>query len=89
MNDFSGFLISYFYINVFEFILVGFLLLVGSVICVNLYQISKSSGVQNLNTFFQKFNFFTNFIVYYFLRKQNLTKQSNSKNFTKIFKKSN
>lgn len=89
MNDFSGFLISYFYINSFEFILIGFLLLIGSVICVNLYQINKSASTQNLNLFFQKFNFFTNFIVYYFLRKQSLIKQGNSKSFTKIFKKSN
>jgi hypothetical protein len=36
-NDLFGFSISYYFLNAVEFLFIGFLLLVGSVICVNLY----------------------------------------------------
>ena len=86
-NDLFGLSISYFTLNSLEFILVGFLLLVGSVICVNLYQINKNVRVQNYYSFLTIFNFFTNFSSFYFLRRQNITKQGNSKASLKLFKK--
>lgn len=86
-NDLFGFSISYYHINSIEFIIVGFLLLVGSVICVNLYQINKSVKTQNYNNFLSLFNFFIDFTNFSFLRKQNLIKQGNAKASLKIFKK--
>jgi hypothetical protein len=86
-NDLFGFSISYYMINGVEFIFIGFLLLIGSVICVNLYQMNKNIRVQNYNNFLTLFNFFSDFSNFLFFRKQNLTKQGNSKASLKIFKK--
>ena len=86
-NDLFGFSISYFLLNSFEFILIGFLLLVGSVICVNLYQINKNTRIQNHYSFLNVFNFFTDFLSFSFLRRQNITKQGNTKAALKLFKK--
>ena len=86
-NDLFGFSISYYLINGVEFIFIGFLLLIGSVICVNLYQMNKNIRTQNYNSFLTIFNFFTDFSSFLFLRKQNLTKQGNTKASLKIFKK--
>jgi len=86
-NDLVGFMVSYYFINGFEFLLVGFLLLVGSVICVNLYQMNK--GVKNFNykNFLNIFNFFLDFSSFFFIRRQNLIKQGNVKPSLKLFKK--
>lgn len=86
-NDLFGFSISYYFINGVEFIFIGFLLLVGSVICVNLYQFNKSVRAQSYNNHITIFNFFTDFTSFFFLRKQNLIKQGNNKASLKIFKK--
>ena len=87
MNDLFGFSISYYLINSIEFIFIGFLLLIGSVVCVNLYQMNKNIRSQNYNNFLSIFNFFLDFSNFLFLRKQNLTKQGNTKPSLKIFKK--
>ena len=86
-NDLFGFSISYYLLNSIEFVLVGFLLLVGSVICVNLYQINKNGRVQNYYSLLVIFNFFTDFLSFYFLRRQSLLKQGNTKSALKLFKK--
>lgn len=86
-NDLFGFSISYYFINGVEFIWIGFLLLVGSVICVNLYQFNKSIRAQSYNNYLTVFNFFTDFTSFFFLRKQNLIKQGNNKASLKVFKK--
>jgi len=86
-NDLFVFYISYYSINSIEFILVGFLLLVGSVICVNLYQMNKSIRVDNYSNFLTIFNFFSDFSSFFFLRKQNLVLQGNFKAALKVFKK--
>lgn len=39
MNDFRVLIIGYYFINLIEFILIGLILLVGSVVCVNLNKI--------------------------------------------------
>jgi len=87
LNDLFGFAIVYYFINVIEFIFVGFLLLVGSVLCVNLYQMSKNVRVQNYNNYLTVFNFFLDFSSFFFLRRQNLIKQGNTKSSLKVFKK--
>ena len=86
-NDLFGFSISYFLINGIEFTFIGFLLLLGSVICVNLFQLNKNVGVNNYTNFLTIFNFFLDFSNFLFLRKQNLLKQGNIKSSIKIFKK--
>lgn len=86
-NDLFGFSISYYVINGVEFIIVGFLLLVGSVVCVNLYQMNKNVRVQSYSSFLSTFNFFMDFSSFFFLRRQNLIKQGNTKASLKIFKK--
>lgn len=86
-NDLFGFSISYYFLNGVEFILIGFLLLIGSVICVNLYQFNKNVRAQSYTNFLTTFNFFTDFTSFFFLRKQNLIKQGNNKASLKVFKK--
>lgn len=86
-NDLFAFSISYYLINGVEFLFIGFLLLVGSVICVNLYQMNKNIRVQSYNSFLSIFNFFKDFTGFFFFRRQNLIKQGNTKSSVKIFKK--
>lgn len=85
MNDLFGFMISYYWINGVEFFLVGFLLLVGSVLCVTLYKYNKNIRTQNYNNFLGLFDFFKNFVSFSFLRKQNLLKQGNALAAVKLF----
>jgi len=86
-NDLFGFSISYYFLNGVEFVLVGFLLLIGSVVCVNLYQFNKSIRAQSYNNYLTIFNFFSDFTSFFFLRRQNLIKQGNNKASLKVFKK--
>lgn len=87
MNDLFGFSVSYYTLNSVEFLFIGLLLLFGSIICVNLYQFNKNVRSQNVYSSLQLFNFFTDFSSFFFLRRQNLTKQGNTKASLKVFKK--
>jgi hypothetical protein len=87
MNDFTHLLISYYSINSFEFLIVGLILLVGSVLCVNLYKNNKNVRLQSYGNFFNFFNFFTDSVNYNFIRKQNLNNQNKTTPSTRIFKK--
>jgi len=87
MNDFTGLLFGYYSINSFELILVGILLLIGSVSCVNLNKMTRLTSVERYVTLFKLFDFFNEFIDYIFMRKQNLNKQTKTRGNTKIFKK--
>lgn len=86
-NDLFGFFLSYYFLNGVEFLIVGFLLLVGSVICVTLYLTNKNVRVQSIDNYLLVFNFFSDFTSFFFLRKQNLIKQGNNKASLKLFKK--
>jgi len=86
-NDLFGFSISYYLINGVEFIIVGFLLLIGSVICVNLHNTTKNVRTQNYSGYLSVFNFFSDYSSFHFIRRQNLIKQGNTKASLKIFKK--
>jgi len=86
-NDLFGFSISYYFLNAVEFLFIGFLLLVGSVICVNLYSFNRNVRTQGLNNYLLLFNFFSDFTSFFFLRKQNIIKQGNNKASLKLFKK--
>ena len=86
-NDLFGFSISYYLINGIEFLFIGFLLLIASVICVNLYQTNKNIRTQPYSNYLSVFNFFHDFCNFNFLRKQNLIKQGNNKASLKVFQK--
>lgn len=87
LNDLFGFSISYYFLNAVEFLFIGFLLLIGSVICVNLYIFNKNVRTQSLNNYLLLFNFFSDLTNFLFLRKQNLIKQGNNKSSLKLFKR--
>jgi hypothetical protein len=87
LNDFFSFFKSYYYYNSIEFLLIGFLLLVGSLICVNLNFFSKFNKVLNYYDFFVVFDFFKDFSKFIFMRKQNLNDQLHTQPSTRIFKK--
>jgi hypothetical protein len=55
-----GLFISYYVINSFEFILVGVLLLIGSLVVVNLNKFNKNVQYPIYNNFLEIFNFFKN-----------------------------
>ena len=57
-NDFLSLFLSYYYFNSFELLLLGLLLLLGSIICINLYKINYNIKIQNYDNFFNFFNFF-------------------------------
>lgn len=76
MNDFIPLTLSYYYINSSEFLSIGFLLLIGSVACVNLYKYNKNYSIVKQSNLLNIFDFFKDFINYTFIRKQNLNKQT-------------
>lgn len=89
VNDFITFLISYYTINSNILIILIFMILIASIICVNLSKINKDVRIQNFDTFFKIFNFFKNNIFFIFMRQQNLVDQENQPAATRIFKKKN
>lgn len=87
MNDFFSLYLSYYFNNSFEFILIGLLLLFVSLVCVNLNKFSKNFKLNNYYNLFTIFDFFSDFINFFFLRKQNLVDQENNVAATRFFKK--
>lgn len=87
MNEFTQLLLSYYSFNSLGFVIIGMILLVGSVVCVNLFKVNKSYRLYSYNTFFSFFSFFSDSVNYNFIRKQNLHNQSMAIPSTKLFKK--
>jgi len=87
MNDFMGLLVGYYSINSFEFILIGILLLIGSVACVNLFRATQLNNAVQYDAFFKAFNLLVEFVDYIFMRKQNLSKQTSNVSSSKVFRK--
>lgn len=87
MNDFFSLYLSYYLINSIEFVLVGLLLLLASLVCVNLNKFNKNYKLNNYYDLFTVFDFFFEFINFFFLRKQNLIDQENHVASTKVFRK--
>ena len=87
MNDFIVLTLSYYSINSIEFFLIGYLLLLGSVVCVILNKIQKNSRINNTSNFLKFFSYFTIVFNYMFFRKQTLNLQSNYKPTLRFFKK--
>lgn len=87
MNDFRVLTISYYSINSLEFLMIGFILLIGSIVCVNLNKIYKNLRIFKYSNYFKIFDYFKDYINFTFIRKQNLTNQTMSVASIRIFKK--
>lgn len=87
LNDFNSFFFGYFFFNSVEYIIIGLLLLYGSLVSVNLYFLNKSNRVINYFDFFDTFNFFKNCCKFFFFRKQNLIDQLFDTSAIRFFKK--
>jgi hypothetical protein len=87
LNDFFSFFKSYYFYNSLEFLFIGFLLLVGSLICVNLNFFSKNNKILNYFDFFTIFDIFKDFSKFIFMRKQNLNDQLYAQPAARVFKK--
>lgn len=87
MNDVFGLYISYYLINSFEFLLIGLLLLIASVVCVNLNKFNRTLKANNYYELVTLFDFFEDFVKFIFMRKQNLVDQEISSSSTRVFKK--
>jgi hypothetical protein len=87
MNDLYGLMLSFYLFNSFEFLMVGLLLLVGSIVCVNLNKFLKSSKVLKYPNLFNIFETFANSIKMLFIRKQNLVNQEVHPSSTRVFGK--
>jgi hypothetical protein len=89
MNDFTALTISYYIINSIEFLSIGLLLLIGSVVCVNLYKSNKNFSVIKQSNILSVFDFFKDFINFTFIRKQDLNKQTMKTSSLRSIKKIN
>lgn len=87
MNDFLILTLSYYFINNIEFLIIGYLLFITSIICVLMNRSSKNSKISGNSIFLNLFNFFSKYLNYSFLRKQNLLNQSIYDPNIRIFKK--
>ena len=87
LTDLYGLYLSYYRFNSFEFIFVGLLLLIGSLLCVNINKFNRTNKINSYHDLFLIFDFFKDFIKFIFMRKQNLVDQENHPSSTRIFKK--
>lgn len=87
MNDFSLFLLSYYYFNSLEFFFVGLILLIGSIVCINLYRSTKETLPVTTLSMLKNFDFFKDSWKYDFLRRQNLTNQNLTIPATRVISK--
>lgn len=89
MNDLYGLFISFYWINSIEFIIIGLVLLFGSLACVQLNRFIKNNKTVVYSDLFTLFDFFKDMSKHIFIRKQNLIDQLNNVSSTRIFKKKN
>lgn len=75
MNDFVGLYLAYFTFNSIEYTLIATLLFFGSILCVNLFRLTKVLKFKNYNNFLKTFKFYKTFTHASFMRKQYLHKQ--------------
>jgi len=87
MNDLQVLLLSYYYFNSLEYLIISLILFLGSILCVNIFKINRVEPINNMNEFISNFDFFKKSISYLFLRKQNMFHQNLSKPATRVMKK--
>lgn len=75
-NDFIALLLSYYSINSLLFLIIGFLLLIASVVCVVLNVEQYLCKFEGFEIFSQVFNIFKEFINFKFIRRQSLSAQA-------------
>lgn len=89
LNDFIALTISYYSINGIEFIIIGLLLLLGSLACINIYKSNKNLVILKQSNILDTFDFFKDFINFSFIRKQDLNNQSSLNPSLRYIKKIN
>jgi hypothetical protein len=87
MNDLQVLLLSYYYFNNLEYLVISLILFLGSILCINIFKINKTSNIKDIYNFISSFHFFKKSINFFFLRKQNVFFQNLSKPSTRIVKK--
>lgn len=86
-NDLYGVFLSFYWLNSLEFLIIGLVLLIGSLLCVQLNKFLKSNKSLSYVSFFEIFDFFKDFSKILFMRKQSLVDQENATSSTRSFSK--
>lgn len=76
INDFLGFFLSFYLLNCFILIIVGYILYVGSLVCVMLFSSIKKFKFSNINAFINVLLSSQFFLYSLFFRKQDLFDQN-------------
>lgn len=79
MNDFVGLYLAYYVFNSIEFVIIGVLLFIASIVCINLFRFTKIVKFRNYNNFLKTFKLAQSFTYCTFMRKQNIVVQANEK----------
>lgn len=79
MNDFAGLYISYYMVHSLELIIIGFMLFIGSVACISIYNLINLSRRVSYGLILDFLTFFSKLYDRLFLRNQNMIKQSFTK----------
>ena len=87
MNDLQVLLLSYYYFNNLEYLIISLILFFGSILCINIFKINKKDSIKDIYNFISNFHFFKKSVNFNFLRKQNVFFQNLSKPSTRIVKK--
>jgi hypothetical protein len=74
-------------LNSLELLIVGFILLIGSIVCIILNKNQRFTKNDKINTSLNIFNIYNLLINSFFLRRQNLVNQNMQKISLNIFKK--
>lgn len=85
MNDLYGMFLSFYWFNSLEFLIIGLVLLLGSLLCVQLNKFLKINKSLSYVSFFEIFDYFKEVSKILFLRKQNLVDQANSASNTRFY----
>jgi hypothetical protein len=88
INDVNSLTISYYPINNIELLIIGFLLLIGSVVCVNINRYQRLNKNYKVNDTLSLSNIYNHLVNTVFMRKQNMTAQNMLKASLNIFRKS-
>jgi len=87
LNDLYGMFLSFYWLNSLEFVVIGLVLLLGSLLCVQLNKFLKTNKSLSYVSFFEIFDYFKEVSKILFLRKQSLIDQENSTSSTRTFGK--
>jgi hypothetical protein len=66
MNDLFSLFLGFYFFNSFEFILIGFLLFIGSIFCVNFFKLNGTINIKKNISFFNFFSFYKNYLNFFF-----------------------